>query len=281
MAARRKTGVPDLANHLSAAHPLTGLDQIVRGMVEAGLYLNSIDAAVAEEQPIAVSRVEEPPANHARVRRTNRCATSGGKVSAVVQLPNLEQWMEPHPKPGAHNTRHRMEKPVAARPSRWGYGRARLSGSGRHRASLSCALHDRELRLSHQPQPAIATAEQEQRVKITLALPKPPVQAAATVPARSEDADHLPQRNTFTDAQRGDDRLVRGADGAVVNADDGLASNRASDNHRAAGRGEDGLTRFDNEINTAVPGPPGKCWGSESSLHYGHAAEGPAGGCRQ
>ena len=270
MTARRETGTPDLADQLSPAHSLTRLNQIAGSVVEGGLHMNAIHAAVAEEQPIAVSRIEECPGNHARVRRTNGRAATGGKVSAVVQFPDLEDWMETHPELGTHNTRHRMEEAVAARPSRRADDGSCLSRrGGRTRASLSRALHYLTLRLSHQPQPATATAEQEQRVEITLALPEAPVQAPGTMPTRSEEADHLSERDPIADAQRRDHGLIRGADRAVVNADDGFAGNRASKGYRAARRGQDGLTWLGEKINTAMPGDPRECWRSEHSLHHG------------
>jgi hypothetical protein len=277
MAPCRETGTSDLADHLSSADPLTRLNQITRGVVEGALHPNSINAAVAEEQPIAIGGVKEGPGNHARVRRTNRCAASGGEVSAVVQFPDSEQWMEPHPKAGTHSTRHRVEKPMTARLSSRGPDRTRPTRRrGLQRASLSRALHDLTLRLGHQAQPTTATAEKEQRVEIALALPQSPVQAAATMPARSEDPDHLSQRHAFTDAQRGDHWLVRGADRAVVDADDGLAGDRPSEHDRAARRCQDGLTRFGDKINTAVPGAPDERWGSEPPLHNGRPAKWPA-----
>ena len=277
MAPCRETGTSDLADHLSSADPLARLNLITRGVVEGALHLNSINAAVTEEQPIAIGGVKEGPGNHARVRCTNRCAASGGEVSAVVQFPDLEQWMEPHPKTGTHSTRHRVEEPMASLLSSTGRDRIRLSRRrGRQRASLSCALRDLALRLGHQPQPTTATAEQEQRIEIVLALPQSPVQAAMTMAARSEDPNHLSQRHPFTDAQRGDHWLVRGADRTVVDADDGLASNRASEHDRAASRCQDGLTRFGDKINTAVPRTPDERWGSEPPLHHGRPLEWPA-----
>ena len=88
--------------------------------------------------------------------------------------------------------------------------------------------------------------------------------------ARSEDADHLPQRQRFTDAQSGDHRLICGAHRAVVNADHRLAGKRASECHRAVRRGQDGLTGLCDKISSAVPGRPGECWRSEPSLHDGY-----------
>jgi hypothetical protein len=99
--------------------------------------------------------------------------------------------------------------------------------------------------------------------------------------ARPEDADRLPKCYPFTDMQSGDHGLIRGADRAVVNADDRLASNRASEYHRAARGGQDGLTGLGDKINTAVPGGPGECWRSEPSLHHEHTVERPTGGRRQ
>jgi hypothetical protein len=58
MAPCRETGTSDLADHLSSADPLTRLNQITRGVVEGALHLNSINAAVTEEQPIAISGVK-------------------------------------------------------------------------------------------------------------------------------------------------------------------------------------------------------------------------------
>ena len=213
MAARRESGASDDADHLPATDPLTRLNQIARGVVEGSLHPNSIDAAVAEEQSIAVGGVEERFGHDAGVRSTNRCAAPGGKVSAVVQFPDFAQWVEPHPERGTHSPRHRMEKPVTARSSSSGHDRAALSRrSGRSRASLSFAFHHLSLRLGYQAQPAAATAQQQQRVEIALALAQPPVQAAGTMPARSEDADHLSQRHPLTNAERADHRLVRCAD---------------------------------------------------------------------
>jgi hypothetical protein len=63
----------------------------------------------------------------------------------------------------------------------------------------------------------------------------------------------------------------------VVNADDGLASDRSSERHRAARRRQDRVARLGDKINAAVTGCPSERWGSESPLHHGNAAEGPAG----
>ena len=277
-----RPGRADLADHLSAAHPLTRLNQIARGVVESGLHPNSIDAAVAEDQSISIGGTEEGSRHHSGVGRPNRCAAGGGKVSAVVQFPDPEQRMEPHSERGTHNTCDRVEKPVTARPSRYGHDRAGLHrGRGRECASPSFTLHDLTLRLGHQSQPATATREQEQRVEIALALPQSPVQAAATMPAPSEDADHLSQRHPITGAERGDHGLICGADRAVIDADDGPASNRPGEHHRAARRRNDGLTRFGDKINTAVPGGPGERGWSETLLHHGRPVERPAGRCRQ
>jgi hypothetical protein len=101
------------------------------------------------------------------------------------------------------------------------------------------------------------------------------------MPAPSEDADHLSQRHPITGAERGDHRLICGADRAVIDADDGPASNRPSEHHRAARRRNNGLTRCGDKINTAVPGVPCERCGSEASLHHGRPAEWPAGRCRQ
>jgi hypothetical protein len=121
--------------------------------------------------------------------------------------------MESHPEGGGHRTRHRVKKPMTARPSSRGHHRAGLSrGRGRPSANLSFALHDLTLRLRDQPQPATASAEQQQRIKVTSALPESPVKTAATMPARSEYPDHLPKRQPFTDAHTADHGLVRGAD---------------------------------------------------------------------
>jgi hypothetical protein len=88
MATRRETGAPDLTDHLATADPLTRPNQIACGVVEGGFDSNSVDAAVAEEQPVAISRTEDGPGHDSRVRRTNSSAASGGKVSAIVQLPD-------------------------------------------------------------------------------------------------------------------------------------------------------------------------------------------------
>ena len=53
MAARRETGTPNLANHLATTHPLTRPDQITRSVVEGSLHSDSVDGAVADEEPIA------------------------------------------------------------------------------------------------------------------------------------------------------------------------------------------------------------------------------------
>ena len=64
----------------------------------------------------------------------------------------------------------------------------------------------------------------------------------------------------------------------MVNADDGLASNRSGEHHSAARRRQDRLTRLGNNINPAVTRCPRDRWRSESSLHHGCPAERPAGG---
>ncbi len=213
MATCRETGTTDLTDHLATADPLARPNQIACGVVEGGFHSNSVDAAVAEEQPVAVSRTEDGPGNYSRVRRTNGCAASGGKVSAIVQFPDLQHWMESHPEGGRHRTSHRVKKPVTARSASRGHDRAGLSrGRGRSRASLSFAPHDFTLRLRNQPQPAAASAEQQQRIKVTSALAESPVKAASTMPARSEYADHLPPRHPVADAYGADHRLVRSAD---------------------------------------------------------------------
>ena len=88
MATRREPGTPDLTDHLATADPLTRSNQIARRVVERGFDSNSVNAAVAEEQPVAVSRTEDGPGNYSRVRRPNGCAASGGKVDSVMQFPD-------------------------------------------------------------------------------------------------------------------------------------------------------------------------------------------------
>ena len=111
MAARRETGTPNLANHLATTHPLTRPDQIARSVVEGSLHSDSVDGAVADKEPIAIRGIGEGSGDHTRVRCTNGCAASGGEVSAVMQLPDLEladgaasrTWMSPNQPPGGES----------------------------------------------------------------------------------------------------------------------------------------------------------------------------------
>src|SRR5512133_2072368 len=98
MTAGREAGTSDLTDHLATTDPLTGTDQIARGVIEGGLNAYSIDVAMVEEQPIAVRRVEIAPSDCSPVRRTDGRAARCAEVSAVVELPDLQQWVEPHTK---------------------------------------------------------------------------------------------------------------------------------------------------------------------------------------
>jgi hypothetical protein len=116
MTARRETGTSDRTDQLSAADPLTRPDQIARSMVEGGLHLDPVDAAMAEEQPITVCPVEVGPGDDSCVWRSYCSAARGAEVSPVVKLPDLEQWMQSHPECRGHRTRNRIKEPVTSRP---------------------------------------------------------------------------------------------------------------------------------------------------------------------
>jgi hypothetical protein len=112
------------------------------------------------------------------------------------------------------------------------------------------------------------------------------MQAALTMvmivsPACTENADHLTNCYVITHVQRADHRLKRGADGAVVNADHWLASDRSGEDHRATRGRQDGLTRLGGKINAAVTGSPGRSRGIEPALYHRRPTERPAGRTRQ
>src|SRR4249919_2912758 len=116
MTTRCPTGPSDQTDHLPPTDPLTGPDQIARGVIESRLDPHSVEVAVAEEQPIPVRGVVVSPGHHSGVRGAYSSAAGGAKVRAVVQLPDLEQRMEPHAETRRHLTRNRTQEAVASRP---------------------------------------------------------------------------------------------------------------------------------------------------------------------
>jgi hypothetical protein len=95
------------------------------------------------------------------------------------------------------------------------------------------------------------------------------MQAAMTmvmIVSPAENADHLTYFYVITHVQRADHRLKRGADGAVVNADHWLASDRSGEGDRATRGRQDGLTGLGRKINAAVTGRPGRSRGIEPAL---------------
>ncbi len=117
MTARCPTGPSGQTDYLPPTDPLTGPDQVAGGVIESCLDPHSINAAVAEEQPIAVRGVVVGPGHNAGIRGSYRGAAGGAEVRAVVELPDLEQRMEPHAETRRHWTRNRMEEAVASQSS--------------------------------------------------------------------------------------------------------------------------------------------------------------------
>jgi hypothetical protein len=124
--------------------------------------------------------------------------------------------------------------------------------------------------------------EQQQWIKVGLAFAQSPVQAALTaVAAGAEYTDYLTERHPVTNAQRADNGLVRGTDRAVVDADNRLPCDRASERNSAISGRQNGLTRLGSKINSAVAGCPEDGRRVESSQHNGRPTEWPASGRRQ
>jgi hypothetical protein len=109
-----KPVLADLADHLTSADPLSRADQIAGGMVQGGLHAYAVNAAMAEKKPVAVRRTEVNPGHDSGIRCTYCSPARGAEVSAIVQLPDLEQGMQPHPKSRRHRARNGVAKPMTA-----------------------------------------------------------------------------------------------------------------------------------------------------------------------
>jgi len=252
MTAGREARTPHRTDHLAPSDPLSGPDQIPRGVIEGCLDLNPSNTAVAHEQPIAVRGAVVSPRHYSGIRRTYCGATGGAEVGAVVQLPDLQHRMQPHAERRGHPARDGSEEPMASWPS----DRCTAQPSRRRRSGRcpgpSCAFCDRALGLRNQTQLTTAIAEEKQRVEILLALAQSPMQATSTVPTLTDLAYHLPQRDALADLQCADHRLVRGADRTMVEADDRLAGDRSDECHCAVRRGKNSITRLGGKINPSM-----------------------------
>ena len=141
---------------------------------------------------------------------------------------------------------------MATLPSGRSRDRPDLSRRRRCRTSLGCTLCDLALRLRNQTQLATGTADEQHRVEIRLALPQSPVQAALTMPTYPDPADHLPQSHALADVQCADHWLIRGANRAMVDADDRLAPDRSDEGHAAVRSRQNCLTSTGAEINPTM-----------------------------
>jgi hypothetical protein len=192
MTASREARTPHRTDHLASSDPLSGPDQILRGVIEGCLDLDPSNAAVADEQSISVRGAVVGPRHNSGIWRTYCSAAGGTEVGAVVQFPDLQHRMEPHAERRRHRARDRSEKPVAA----WRSDRGAAQPGRRRRccgrSGLSGAFCDRALSFGNQTQLTAPIAEEKQRVEILLALAQSPMQATPTVPTTADLADHLP-----------------------------------------------------------------------------------------
>ena len=175
-----------------SSDPLSGPDLIPRGVIEGCLDLNPSNAAVADEQPIAVRGAVVGPRHHSGIRRTYCGAAGGAEVGAVVQFPGFQHRMEPHAERRGHPARDRSEKPVASWPSDRGAAQPGRRRRCCRRSVLGGAFCDRALSFGNQTQLTTPIVEEKQWVEILLALAQSPMQATSTVPAIADLADHVP-----------------------------------------------------------------------------------------
>ena len=101
------------------------------------------------------------------------------------------------------------------------------------------------------------------------------------MPAAGQHPDRLAQCHSITAAQGADDRLVRGADSAMVNADHRLAADRSDERHRATGGGKNCVPALGGKINTAMTWSKDNRRRIEAAAHRRGPNKRPAGGCRQ
>jgi hypothetical protein len=269
---RGKTSTSDLTNYLASADPLTRPNHIAGGVVERGNDPCAINAAVADKEPVSVPRIEVSARNHSGIGSANRCAACRAEISAVVQLPDFEDWMKSHPKGRGHRACNRVEEALSSGASSC----TEACPQGRRRSSctpgVSFPPHGVSLCRWYQPKVAAVVSHQQQGVQVLASFPQPPVQASvdlgiAAVPATGKHTDHLTQGHPITAVQCADYRLVRGAYAAMVEADHRLARNRSDERHRATGGRENCVPVFGGKINTAMTWSKGSRRRNEAAPH--------------
>jgi hypothetical protein len=96
------------------------------------------------------------------------------------------------------------------------------------------------------------------------------------VTAAGKLTNHLTQSHPITAVQSADDRLVCGADSAMINADHRLAGNRSDECHRAARGRQNCLSLLGGKINTAMTRSIGNRGRIETALYRRGASKRPA-----
>ena len=95
VASRRETRGADIADDLAARHVLANPDRVAAGMVVPGRHVVAADLAMIEHEPVPVTPVEVLLGNDSVSRRPDRGAARGAEVGAVMELPHVQDGVEP------------------------------------------------------------------------------------------------------------------------------------------------------------------------------------------